>query len=77
MLLAGALKLASGGLLLIRSKWLLASVPAWIAAFIDDFLSRNTIAQLPSAFFLIVAMQIGLLYFVVWLHRRGHLKGSK
>ena len=74
MQLALLLKLVTGALLLLRSKWLLVTIPGWIVVFIYDFFSRNKFDQLPPDFFLAVVMQLAIFSFVFWLHGHGRLK---
>lgn len=73
MLLGWLLKLVSGILLLLRSKWLLVIIPAWVLAFLFDFFSRNRLDQLPPEFFLAVVVQLAIFSFAFWLHSRGRL----
>ncbi|MEJ2610974.1 MAG: hypothetical protein P8179_13035 [Candidatus Thiodiazotropha sp.] len=74
MLVGWVLKLMSGGLFLIRSKWLLAAIPAWIAAFMFDFLSRNRFDQLSPEFYFAVGVQFVIFAFAFWLNVQGRLK---
>lgn len=67
-------KLASGVLLLARSKWLLVAIPGWVLVFLVDFFSRNKFDQLPPEFFSAVVVQLAIFSFAIWLHGRGHLR---
>jgi hypothetical protein len=74
MVLAWVGKLATGILLLLRSKWLLFSIPIWVGFFSYDFLVRNSLNQLPFEFYLAIAIDACILSFVLWLHGRGRLR---
>jgi hypothetical protein len=68
------MKLACAVLLLMRSKWVLPAIVVWSAVFVIDIGSRNGWHQLPSGFYLAVALQGCILSFALWLHGRGYLK---
>jgi hypothetical protein len=74
LVVAWGCKLVTGVLLLLRSKWLLLVVPAWIGSFLYDLLDRNALSQLGGDFYLAFAIQACLLSFVLWMHGRGKLR---
>jgi hypothetical protein len=74
MVMAWAAKLLSGILFLLRSKWLIFSVPIWMCFFSYDFLARNSVSQLPFDFYLAIAIDACILSFVLWMHGRGRLR---
>ena len=70
----GVLKLISGVLLCVRSRWVLVAMPIWVISFIGFFLWNNRWDQIPPAFFGMVMVQMALFSFVLWVHGCGRLR---
>jgi hypothetical protein len=68
------LRLANGILLLIRSRWVILTMPAWIVSFFLYFALHNPWKELPSEFYFGIALQVCILSFAIWVHSRGYLK---